>query len=167
MADRVDVRLTFKLRTLVVYAAIQAKKRKSLFGAAKSTKTTMERRMRYRKGISSPGDYPSAHKPLPLLRKFVRFQADTARGTFIVGPEKLHRGGKGIDREHVEGGKPFPRLINEGGVIVRHRAIGRGRTFRRVGNRVRMVYRPRPFTKLTLPYAAQRLASNMKKINLA
>lgn len=166
MADRVDMRLSFKLRTIAVLAAVEAKKRKALFGAAKSTKTTMERRMRYRKRISSPREYPSAHKPLALLRKRIRFSADVGGNTFVVGPEKLHRQGRGIDRDQIEGNIPVPRLINDGGAVVRQRALGRGRTFRRVGNKVRMVYRPRPFVKLTTPYAAQRLASNMERINL-
>lgn len=165
MADRVDVRLTYRLRTLAVFAAVEAKKRKALFGAANATRVKMSRSMRYRQAVSKVNQYPSAHKPLPLLRQRVRFQV-LADGNFIVGPEKLHRQGKGIDRDQIQGNIPVPRLINEGGVVVRQRALGRGRTFRRVGNKVRMVYRPRPFVTLTKPYAGQVLRKNMERINL-
>jgi len=148
-----------------IIAAMTDKSRKCLSSALAFGRQVMKRGMRRRKGVSAVGDYPSAHKN-SLLRDFIFFGLDVKTLSGVVGPTLLHRGGSGMDREIVSGAKTVPELINEGGIVIRHRAMGRGRTFRRVGTAQKQIYKPRPFVALTLPKTAAKLADNMAKFPL-
>jgi hypothetical protein len=144
-----------------VVAAMSAKTHRVLSSTGAFARTVMQRGMRRRKGVSAPGDYPSAHGN-SLLRDLLYFGFDASAQGVVVGPTLIGRNRRGAI---VESGKTIPQLINEGGAVVRKSTI-RGRGRRAIDKINRYAYRARPFVTLTLPKAAAKLAENMKKFEL-
>jgi hypothetical protein len=148
-----------------VITRMDAKTNKVLSSAGAFSRTVMQRGMRKRKKISSPGEYPSAHQN-PLLREKVRFGFtgnfhDALKGV-VIGPALLDS----PDKEVAASGKTVPELINEGGVVMRRMVYDRNKKeLRRTRQPIRWKYRARPFVDLTMPKAAAKLAENMEKFD--
>src|SRR4051812_33390670 len=78
--------------TVIIYRnrirrALEAKYSRIMYKLGAYTKTTMQRSMRYRKGVSAPGQPPSAHKHSGAgLRKSIEFSVDRSKRSVAIGP---------------------------------------------------------------------------------
>lgn len=110
----------------------------------------MRKNMPYRKRISAPGAFPHSHEG--TLRKLTLYDFESATSA-IVGPTYL-------PSKRRLSNKPNPRLLNEGGVATIRRVFdAKKKKYRRTNRPIRHHYRPRPFVKLSLPFAADTLAA--------
>lgn len=163
MADFINVTKKIFFDRQRVINAMEKKTARVLSSTGAFGRTVMKNGMRRRKAVSAPGAFPSSH--LGQLRDFIYFGYG-GKGSVVIGPTLLHRQGAGLDREYIQGGKPVPQLINEGGVVIRQRAVGRGRTFRRYGPQEKLTFRARPFVALTAQVTIPKLRENMEKFDL-
>ena len=149
--------------------AVQARmdrKTERVFGATGAyTRKAMQRGMRRRRGVSAPGEYPSARPGNPLLRDKIRFGYDSNKQALVIGPALLDR----TDREVAAAGMTVPELINYGGTVMRRRRwdpqANRIRRMQRSERPIPWHYRPRPFVALTRPIAERALMENMERFD--
>lgn len=161
----IHVSLDMFLDRARVMAAMDDKSNKAAALTGGWGRTYMQRQMRYRQGISKPGDFPSAHKANnAYLREKIRFGYDTGLRELIIGPALLDT----TDKEVAAAGLTVPELINSGGVVRRHKVFDAKRQqIRRLRKSQRpkvWQYRKRPFVALTRPKVIEKLKENMEKI---
>lgn len=132
-----------------VLARSERRNRRILFRVGGYARTVMRNSMKRRKGPAPPGQPPHAHAG--QLKNLIRFAVDNAEGSVAAGPIPF----SGSDKTKHRG--TLPALINEGGAATI--PDNRRRAKRR---RVRVTYKPRPFTDPALELAAARLAQEFR-----
>jgi hypothetical protein len=154
------VQKTFFDRPKVI-SAIGRKNAAVLARTGGFARKVMQRGMRRSARVSAPQAFPHAHggRGNSLLRDLIFFGYEDRLRSVVIGPVLVNP-----DHSILSGKKRVPRLVNEGGVIRRRVSevsrSGRNRVVKIVTQR----YRPRPFVKLTMPFAAKALADNMAKV---